>query len=190
MATFGGSVQEALIQLEILGFFDFVLPFLLVFAVIFGILSFTGMFKEQKAVHIIIAIILGLLSIRLPFFAAFLAEMSPRLGVGLVILLAAVILIGMFVPKDYEDIISWVLLAIGAITFIVILIQSADILGFFGYGPGFWSGEIIGWIIMIGVLAAIVIVIAIGGGSSREHHRTGGPPVPLWPVAVNTGKRT
>jgi hypothetical protein len=177
--TIGGTIQDVLIQLEILGFFDFVLPFLLVFAVVFGILSFTGMFKDQKAVHIIIAIILGLLSIRLPFFSAFLAEMSPRLGVGLVILLAAVILVGMFTPDKYHDIISWIMLAIGGVIFVVILIQSANVLNYFGYSGSFFSGEVIGWIVMIGVLVAIIIAVAVGGGSS-DSSRKGSKPMGLW----------
>ena len=128
--AFGGTLQDALYQLETLGFFDFVLPFLLVFATIFGILSFTKVFKDQKAVNIIVAIILGLLSIRLPFFSMFLTELSPRLGLGLVILLSLLILIGMFIPKGYHDIISWILLAVGAITFVIILLQSADVLNY------------------------------------------------------------
>ncbi|MCA9485437.1 MAG: hypothetical protein KC506_01175, partial [Nanoarchaeota archaeon] len=149
--AFGGNIQEVLIQLEILGFFDFVLPFLLVFAVVFGILSYTRMFQEQKAVNIIVAVILGFLAIRLPFFSAFLTEMSPRLGVGLVLLLSFVILIGMFTPEGYKDVVAWILLGVGAVTFIVILIQSANVLNYFGYNSGFFSGEVIGWIVMIGV---------------------------------------
>lgn len=179
--AFGSTIQDMLIQLEYLGFFNYVLPFLLVFAVIYGILSFTKVFQEQKAVNIIVAIILGLLSIRLSFFSDFLTELSPRLGVGLVIILTLLILIGMFVPANYEDIISWVLLAIGGVIFVVILLQSSSVLGYFGYD--LYSGETVGWIVMIGILVAIVIAVAVSGGHdefSKTHKRRSGGPRSLF----------
>src|SRR3989338_10911284 len=107
------DIREVFFRLEAFGLYDFLLPFLLMFAVVFGILSFIGIFKEQKGLNAVIAIVLGLLAVRYSFFTDFLNEISPRLGVGLVILLALMILIGLFVPSEHIMIIRWVMVGIG-----------------------------------------------------------------------------
>ena len=138
------SIVDVLYQLEGLGFFDFLLPFLLIFAVIFGILEATHIFgADNKPIRMIIAIVLGFLSIRLPFFSAFLSEITPRLGVGITILLAAMILVGLFTQKKSTSTVLWILFGVGAAIFLVILVQSANALSYFGYGSGFFSDQVI-----------------------------------------------
>ena len=48
----GGAIGNMLFQWEQAGVFSYVLPFLLIFAVVFGILSKTGVFKE-KGINIV-----------------------------------------------------------------------------------------------------------------------------------------
>ena len=123
-----GSIIDILFQLENLGFFDFILPFLLMFAVVYGILQYMKIFGEDKAVHIIIAVALGLIAIRLPFYSQFLTEISPRLAIGLIVLLALLILVGMFVPNQSRGTLGWILFAVGAVIFIIIATQTFNAL--------------------------------------------------------------
>lgn len=163
-----GSIADILFQWQSIGFFDFILPFLLIFAVVFGILSYMKIFGDNKAIHVIIAVILGLLAIRAQFFTAFLSEVAPRLGVGLTILLAILILIGLFVPKGHVKTIGWVLMGVAAVIFIVILSQLYDVFGYFTGGLGYTSSELIGWITMIVVLVGIIIIAVVASQKEKS----------------------
>ena len=172
-----GSIADILFQWQNIGFFDLILPFLLVFAIVFGILSYMKIFGDNKAVHVIIAVILGLLAIRAQFFSAFLAEIAPRLGVGLTILLAILILIGLFVPEGHQKTIGWILLAIAFIILIVILSQLYRVFGYFTGDLGLTSSELIAWVAMIVILLGIVIVVVIAAQKGKQK---AGELVPLY----------
>lgn len=174
-----GSIADILFQWEYMGFFEFVLPFLLIFSVVFGVLSYMRIFSDNKGIHAIIAIILGLLSIRAGFFRLFLAEITPRLGVGLTVLLVALILIGLFVQDQSKKTIGWILLGIAAVIFIIIIGQMYNIFSDFGGGLGFNSPETMGWIIMLGLLIVIIVVVAVGSGD-RHESKYKGIMVPLY----------
>lgn len=171
-----GSIADILFQWENMGFFAFVLPFLLVFAVVFGILSYMHIFGDNKGIHAIIAVILGLLAIRSGYFQAFLSEVAPRLGVGLTILLAALILVGLFVQENTKKTLGYVLLGIAGVIFIVMMGQLYNIFGLWG-GLGFSSPEVVGWLIMLGLLVALIIVVAVG---DRTSSHTGNKMVSLF----------
>lgn len=167
-----GSIADVLLQWEHLGFFDFVLPFLLIFAVVYGILTYMKLFGENKGIQIIVALVLGLLSIRAQFFTAFLAEITPRLGVGLTILLAILILIGLFVPDDHQATIGWVLIGVAVIIIVVILSQLYNIFNFFGGGFGYSASEILAFVIMLAVVIVVIVVLAIGGKDHKSPGKT------------------
>ena len=169
------SLAEVFYQWETIGLFDIILPFLLVFAVIYGILTYSKIFGGQKGLSVVVAMVIGLLAIRFPFFADFLAEISPRLAVGITILLALIILIGLFTPANYQDILGWILLAIGAIIFIIIMAQTAGILGVFGFS-GFGGSELIGYVVLVALLIGIIVVITTSGGGAGRRGGIG----PLW----------
>ncbi len=163
-----GSIIDILFQLENLGFYDFILPFLLMFAVVYGILQYMKIFGEDKAVHIIIAVVLGLISIRLPFYSQFLTEITPNLAIGLIVLLALLILVGMFIPNNSRGTLGWILFAVGAVIFIIIATQTFSALGNLnGYLD---SSEIIGWVVMVAIL--IGVIVAVAAGHSSEHSST------------------
>ena len=165
-----GSIIDILFQLENLGFYDFILPFLLMFAIVYGILQYMKIFGEDKAVHIIIAIVLGLISIRLPFYADFLTVISPKLAIGLIVLLSLLILVGMFTPNNSRTSIGWILFGVGAVIFIIVAVQTFNDLNFInGY---LQSSEIIGWVVMIAILIGVIVAIAAGSSTDSTHRST------------------
>ena len=95
----GGAIGDMLSKWQQAGFFSYVLPFLLIFALIFAILERVGIFKDNKAINAIIAAVVGLMSLQVQMVSQFFAEIFPRLGVGLAILLVLLILTGLFIPK-------------------------------------------------------------------------------------------
>lgn len=155
-----------MLQWESMGVFDYVLPFLLIFAIVFGILSYMRIFGENRSVNVIIALVIGVLSLRIGLLQAFITELFPRLGVGLAIILAVMLLVGMFIAKDEKRYWMWGLGAIGAIIAIVIISNSFSELGLLDY---YGSSEMVGWIIGAVLLLGVIIAVAASGAQRREN---------------------
>lgn len=152
---YGGSFGNLISSMEQAGFFSYVLPFLLIFALVFGILTRTQIFKNNKAINAVLALVVGLLSLQFNFVPIFFSEIFPRLGVGLAIILALLILAGLFFdPKN--KLINYSLLFIGFIIFLVVLVQT---FGWVGWTSGFilydnWPTIIMG-IVVLGIIALV-----------------------------------
>lgn len=171
-----GSMADILFQWENMGVFSFALPFLLVFVIVYGILTATKFFGDNNGVYIIIALVVGLMALRYDnFFAAFLSELFPRLGVGLAILLSVLILVGLFIGKN-DNYWRYILMAIGATIAIAVLWQASDALGW--DWANMYGGESIGWVLfgvlMIGAIVAVVV-------SNRDKNPTDSGPWPRFP---------
>ena len=159
-------IDTLLAQWESIGVFDFVLPFLLIFAIVFGILTATNVFGANRAVHVIIALVMGLLALRLGYVQDFFREAFPRVGVALAIILIAVILTAVFIPDAHKS--GWAIgfYALGAIAFLFVVFNSFSDVGFFGSAWWYeWGGMIIGALLLIGVIIAISVS---GKKSERE----------------------
>ena len=159
------NIESILLQWDNLGFFSHILPFLLIFAVVYGVLFRMNLFGEQKGVQVIIALVLGLLSIRYRLLGDVLKVISPRLGVGLVVILALLILIGMFVPEDAEGIMGWILMGVGLVIFIVILSQTASVFDT-GFG-GYLGDEIISYVVLAVLLIGIIVAVVVSGAEKE-----------------------
>src|SRR3989344_6631342 len=101
MSFFGDLTKS----MEQWGLFDVVLPFLLVFTVVFAFLEKTKVFgtnPQVKRFNIIIAIVMGLLSVRLPIYVNIINNSLPKIAVMIVALLMYFILVAMFSGEGYE----------------------------------------------------------------------------------------
>ncbi len=160
------SIGYILSQWESAGVFDFLLPFLLIFAVVFGILITTNVLGNNKGVHVIIAIVVGLLALRLDFVPKFFAEVFPRLGVGLAVILTLLILIGLFVPDDERRYWLWGLGAIAVIVGIVVISKAFGQTTWFGAsGP---YSDYVGWIIGAVLIVGLIIAVAAAGNEKKD----------------------
>ncbi len=156
---YGGGFGEVLAYMEQTGFFAYVLPFLLIFALVFGILTRTQVFKN-KAINAVIAFVVGLLSLQFGFVSIFFSEIFPRLGIGLAIILALLILAGLFFdPKSKFT--NYGLLGVGLIVFIIVLVKTFGWLGWSNMSLWYlnWPAIISG-IVVIGIL--ILIIKSVG----------------------------
>src|SRR3989338_4351196 len=89
---FGGSFGNVLSQWEQLGVFSYVLPFLLIFALIFGILQKVNIFggaqgQSNKGINGVIAVSTALMALQFNFVPLFFRDIFPKLGVGLTVIL-------------------------------------------------------------------------------------------------------
>lgn len=166
----GGQIGTLLSEWEQAGIFSYMLPFLLIFSLIFGLLGKLNIFgnandpNKGKAVNAIIAVAVALMALQFDVVSVFFAEIFPRMGVALSIILVLLIVGGLFIPTNKES--NWFLVALSVIVFVIIgivVINSFGALGWVTEIPwlrNFWDkyGSIV-------IFAVIVIAIVL---ASRE----------------------
>ena len=149
----GTTIADILNTWADFGIFAYVLPFLMIFAVVFGIFTKIKVLGDNKGVNATIALAVGLMALQFDYVANFFATIFPYAGMGLSVLLLALIFMGLVMNTD-EKKLNWVWFAIGLVIFVVVLMYSlSDYSWFGGYaGADYWPA----------ILAAIIILGALG----------------------------
>jgi len=151
----GYGFGDLLNQLEQLGFFAYILPFMLIFAFSYAILYNLTIFSKNKGAAAIVAFALGLLALQFDFVPSFFRIIIPKFGAGLVVLLIGLILGGIFISEETK-IYRWIFFGLGTIIFLIIIMAS-----FSEYNIGFGFWEKYGTLIIVGVLIIGGIVAVI-----------------------------
>lgn len=158
----GGAFGNLINQWEQMGVFTYALPFLLIFAIIFGVLSTVNIFKDNRSINAIIALAVSLMSLQFDFVNVFFAQIFPRLGVGLAIIIVILIIAGLFAPSD-----SWVTITLFIISAIIFLIILIDTFGSLGWSLGALSAtnwnDLVPWIVML-----VLLIIVVGVASPKQ----------------------
>ena len=158
----GGALGDILSKWEEAGLFSYLLPFLIIFAMVFGILTKMKIFKESKAVNAIIALAVALMALQFGFVTSFFSQIFPRLGVGLAVILGVLIITGLFADPD-SNLVNYVLLGIGVITIAIVIIQSA---GALGWASGQWWQD--NWQLVVGAIVIFILIAIVIGASSNK----------------------
>jgi len=158
-----GAIGDLLTKWQEMGFFSYLLPFMLLFALVFGILTRTQVFKDNKAVNGIIALAVAFMALQFDFVPTFFAQIFPRVGVALAIILGIFILVGLFAPAQ-SKIVDYILLGVGVLMIGVIIIQSTGAIGW--QSAEFWERYFP--VIIGGIILAIFIFIIIGSSSKSK----------------------
>jgi len=161
---YGGGIQEMIYTWQREGIFAYLLPFILLFAVIFGLLSKMQFFgkdvKTNNTISAIIALAISLMAIQFEFVPLFFQEIFPKVGVGLSIILILLILVGLFLPK--EGWVTYTFMGIGALIVAIILIQTA---GVFSWTAGWWWHD--NWPMVAGAIFILVLIAVIVGSANK-----------------------
>ena len=157
---YGGEIGNVLASWEQAGVFSYVLPFLLIFAIVFGILAKIKVFGDNRALNAVIALVIGLLALQFELVPIFFSEIFPRLGVALSILLVLVVLAGLFFDTSENKVINYLLLGVAIIIFLTILVKSSGQLGW--YSGYWWYANWPKILIVVAVLGALAAVISSG----------------------------
>lgn len=165
--VWANSITNILNTMADMGVFSYVIPFLLIFAVVFAILQKTKILGENRSVEAIVAIAVGLLALVNDHVPRFFATIFPRFGIGLSIFLVLIILVGFFYTEDNGKpgaALKW----IGWLTGIGVVVWALVDWNFWGDGLGFssWFGEYFWALIVLAIIIAVVVVVAKSG--SRE----------------------
>lgn len=163
------TIAEVLNKWNDMGVFSYVLPFLLIFAVVFAILTKTKLFgDENRTAASIIALAIGLLALQFDFVATFFAVIFPRFGVGIAVMLVFLIGFALWTGVDSKNALakhSW----IGYIVGIGVVLWSLIAWG--GWGGDFAIGGFLDenfWaLITIGLIAWAVYLISTSKGEGK-----------------------
>jgi hypothetical protein len=159
----GGAIEQFLNEMEYAGMFTYLLPFLLIFALVNAILTRTNIFQGQKGINAIIALVVGFMALQFDFVPRFFSEIFPRLGIGLAIILVILIIMSLFTDPD-ESGIMWTMFGIAAIILVVVLVQTA---GALGWSAGYWWYD--NWKMVAGVVFILILfAIAATAGSTKR----------------------
>lgn len=179
------TIYTLIDQWEYAGVFDLLLPFLLIFSIVFGILSATNILGGSKGTSLIISLVIALMALRFGFVSYFFAELFPRFAIGLVVLVIVVIMAGLFITP--ESMRGWFIgFAIaGIIIGIIVVIQTFDT--FYWYDSFFWRdswGLIVGGIILI----ILIVFVAVSSGPKSDSYNTQAGIVPFGPLRQAFGR--
>ncbi|MDP4039198.1 MAG: hypothetical protein Q8P57_01300 [Candidatus Pacearchaeota archaeon] len=137
---------------ENVGVFDFFLPMLLIFAVIFGILISTKVLGDNRGISFIIAIAIALMAMRLSIVSQFFTLVFPGLGIGIAVLIVVLIMAGLFMSnanyRTWLPTFFWGGIVIGLIIVIAVLNDFA------WFGSYWWQANWVSviWIVIVGVI--------------------------------------
>ena len=158
---FGGGIGDLLNYWEQAGFFSYVLPFLLIFALVYATISNMKLFGANKGVSTVIALCVGLLSLQFDVVPIFFSEIFPRVGIALSVILAVLIITGLFLdPRQKWT--GYMLLGMSFIVLFIVLFQQAyssfwyDIFYFF-------SAQTFAWL-MLGLIVLVLVLAIIKPG--------------------------
>lgn len=159
LASYGyynGVFGEMLNEWEQMGIFSYALPFLLIFALVFGILEKVKIFKDNKAINGVIALVIGLLALQYDFVPMFFSQLFPRLGVGLSIILVILILTGLFINPKNKGLMNGLFFGSLIIAAAVLIFTSGSV----GWQGGYWFydnwKEIVYFVAFIAAIGAII----------------------------------
>jgi len=162
----GGSIGNVLAQWEAAGVFSYLLPFLLIFALIFVTLSNIKLFSMNKGVNAVIALAVALMSLQFDFVSLFFAELFPRFGIALGIILVLIIVGGFFFDSENKGF-KWLFVILGLVIAGVVIIKSLYYFGLYTGGQTwfnvYWPNVLIAAII----IGAIIAVIASQSPSTK-----------------------
>ena len=158
------SITEVLNIWNDIGVFSYVIPFLLIFAVVFAILDKTQMLSgkdsENRWIIAIISVAIGLLSLQFDFVSEFYAVVFPRFGIGLSLFLVILIFLGFFFsPKDGEKwsySVAWIGWVVGIGVFIWALSAWDQWSSYSGFGG--WFVDNVWALIILGVVIAVIFI--------------------------------
>src|SRR3989344_6232364 len=166
MAAF--DLQTLIRYWQDLGVFLVALPFLLIFTVVFAVLQKAQIFGQDKKVHAIIALVVGLISVTNEFVMAKINAFLPNVSLLIVIILMFLLLVGALSGSLASITGKW---AMGVAGVFVLWALIADFvgpnIGLSNWWYGF-SNEAKATAIFIAIIVAVVALFAFGGEGARK----------------------
>ncbi len=155
--VWGTNIGEILQDWEYWGVFEYILPGLLIFAIVFGILMRSRILGEEaKGVNTVVSLAVALLAMQSFALREFFRTIFPFAGIGIAILLVGLILTGLF--HSDTDWWNYTFFGIGMLIAIIVVMSS---LATYQWAGGWWWQEnwsaIVTLLIIIGLVALVIL---------------------------------
>lgn len=157
---YGYSVGDILNSWANMGVFAYVLPFLMIFALVYGILAKTQILGTNKGVHATLALAFGLLALQFDYVTSFYAIIFPYAGMGVAVLLLFLIFTGLIATQD-SKVVNWIWFGAGVVIFVFVLFGALTNSYWFG---GFGFRESAPALLTIVLILGLISLIIWGGG--------------------------
>jgi hypothetical protein len=171
--SYDAGITKVLADWERMGVFAYVLPFILIFAVVYAIMDKIPVFKDKRGINLVVSLAIGLLALQLNFVAVFFAEIFPRAGIGISVLLVAMILAGAFITwtkaNGEPTAMAWVFFGLGAVIFLFIIANAFG--AYSGYTTNWWDEYGSAIVVLILVITLIVLAMTMGKSDSAPASR-------------------
>ncbi len=168
------SVEYILGRLEEQGLFNIILPILLVFAIVYGILGKINIFGDNDKINAVIAFVFGMYVTMFTEFALFLTNMTAGGMTILVGLLFFLMIVGFgsslsggsptSVLSDHKDALTIVLMLIGGILFV----NSGGLLIIGAYAIRIGFSDVLSLTFLYAVYAVIKSLLGVGKGNHNK----------------------
>src|SRR3989338_3208836 len=169
--------------LQNFGFYDVILPFLLIFTLVFAVLEKTRIFgvdKEKnpkKNINAMISFVIALFFVATPSFVAGIQVSLPQVATLLVILTSLMMLVGFFMSDkefNFENQKGWkvflsLLILVGLLAIFLNAFEWLDPL--LGYIATQWDEELITSLILLAIIVGTIYYIvggSKGGGGKAD----------------------
>lgn len=161
------SLYDLYGQWETSGVFDFLLPALLIFAVIFGILTSTGVLGGNRGVNFVIAATSALMAMRLQIVSDFFSLLLPGLGIGVAVLVVVLVLSGLFLQKANWR--QWMPTFFWGGVIIALIIVISVLNSFAWFGSVWWQ---VNWVSIVWIIVIIAILAPMFSGPKDPVDKT------------------
>jgi hypothetical protein len=150
-----------------------ILPFLLIFTIVFAVLQKAKIFgSNKKQIDAIVALVIGLLAISFRYAVGIIVELVPFLAVSLVIIVILMILLGSFHPEGELKLPSGLRWALIGLSIIALVVAILLITGFWNTAYDYIVVEggsgLLTNIIFIIIAAAAISAVIWGGEKSKS----------------------
>ena len=157
------NIGDIIQTLQNIGVYDYLLPFILIFAIIFAILEKTKILGTDKSnINAVVAFVVGFLLIVQQGIVATINNFLPRVSLIIIIFLMALLVIAMLAGKEYKGLQGTLFTFAAIISIIAIIIALSPDIGFSTYITSWGISEqdqetLLG----IGILVFLLIIITI-----------------------------
>lgn len=142
---------------------EWILPFVLVFVLVFAILQKSKILGDGKTqIDTMISLVIALITLLVPAARHFIMTFTPWLAVALAVILVFLILYG-FVGGDLKSSPSWMKIVFGILAAIFVIIAVIYASGSESFITNLISGEIVSNVFMFLIIIVAVIVVVVAG---------------------------
>ena len=144
-------------------FVEMVLPFVLIFTVVFAILQKTQILgKGKKQIDAIVSLSIGLIVVSYANAVGIITDLMPFLAVSVVIILVFLILYGMVFKEGEFDLSKKVKNVFGGLAALAVAIAVLTITGAWDYIKDNWLGGDSQSVIVTNTIFFVIVAVAIG----------------------------